>query len=106
MNRLKQLLGNRCKFLQFAPFAAALAAFFLLGVTAPSAGAAASKKDEPKNSHEYYKIHDHKVDPKLSPAQRARIQRDAALKKRQDQRKAIQDIMSGKQPASSGGGDK
>jgi hypothetical protein len=100
MNRL------RCKLLQFAPFVAALTAVFLLGVNVPLAGAAPSGNDQPKNSHDYYKIRDPKVDPKLSANKRARTQRDASFKKRQDVKKSIQDIMAGKQPASSGGGVK
>jgi hypothetical protein len=92
--------------LQFASFAAALTAFFLLGVNVPYAGANAPGKDTPKNSHEYYSIRDPKVDPKLSADKRARIQRDNVFKKRQELRKNIQDLMAGKQPASSGGGDK
>jgi hypothetical protein len=103
MNRL------RGKLLQFASFVAALTALFVLVVSVPFAGAAASGKGDPKNfknAHDYYKIRDPKVDPKLSSHERARVQRDAAFKKRQAQRKLIQDVMSGKQPASSGGGDK
>jgi hypothetical protein len=106
MNRLKQMLRNKCKPLLFAPFVAALTAFFILGVNVPYAGADHQRKDKPKNAHEHYRIHDSKVDPNLSPAQRARVQRDAAFKRRQDHKKAVQDIMSGKEPASSGGGDK
>jgi hypothetical protein len=101
--RIMNRLGS--KFLQLAPFAAALAALFVLGVSVPFAGAAPGK-DQPKNSHDYYKIRDPKVDPKLSSAQRARVQRDAAFQRRQAQRKMIQDVMSGKQPAASGGGVK
>jgi hypothetical protein len=109
MNRLMHMFQKRRTLLRFAPFVAALTAFFLLGINVPYAGAdhqGRQGKEEPKNSHDYYKIRDPKVDHKLSPAQRARVQRDAAHKKRQDHQKAVQDIMSGKQPARSGGGDK
>jgi hypothetical protein len=92
------------KFLQFAPFVTALTALFVLVVSVPFAGANAPGKDKPKNSHEYYSIRDPKVDPNLSADKRARIQRDASFKKRQDLKKNIQDLMAGK-PAS-GGGDK
>ncbi len=102
MNSFKQELRNTCKLLRFAPFAAALTAFFLLGVNVPAAGADATGKANPKNAHEYYRIHDPKIDHTLSAAKRARIQRDASLKKRQDLRKNIQDIMAGKQPSSGG----
>jgi hypothetical protein len=104
MNSIKQILGDRCKLLRFAPFVAALTAFFLLGVNVPAAGANAPGKDTPKNSHEYYSIRDPKVDSKLSADKRARVQRDTVFKKRQELRKNIQDLMAGK-PAS-GGGDK
>ncbi len=108
MSRFKQLLGNRSKLLQFAPVVAALIAFFMLGVNVPSAGANANAQgaDQPKNAHDYYKIRDPKVDPKMPSAQRSRIQRDASFKKRQDVKKSIQQIMSGSQPASHGGGAK
>ncbi len=109
MNRLKQMFRNRRKLLQFAPVVAALTAFFFLGVNVPFAGADANGKDNPqnyKNAHDYYKIRDPKVDPKLTSNERARIQRDTVFKKRQEIKKSIQDIMSGKQPAPSGGGDK
>ncbi len=106
MNRLRQMVWKRCRLLLFSPLVAAVTALFLLGVNVPCAGAAASDKDQPKNSKEYYKIRDPKVDPKMSPARRARIQRDAVFKKRQHVRKQIQNIMEGKQPESSGGGEK
>jgi hypothetical protein len=92
--------------LQFAPLVAALTAVFFLSVNVPFAGANAPGKDQPKNSHDYYKIRDPKVDPKMSSEKRSRIQRDAVQEKRQQNRKYIQDIMAGKQPAPSGGGDK
>ncbi len=105
MKRLMQLL----RILRLAPVVAALTAFFFLGVSAPLAGADDNGKGDPKNyknAHDYYKIRDPKVDQKLTTAQRARVQRDSVFKKRQENKKYIQDIMSGKQPTPSGGGDK
>ncbi len=109
MNRLMQMFRNRRKLLRIAPVVAALTAFLFLVVNVPLAGADANGKGSPKNyknAHDYYKIRDPKVDPKLTSGQRARVQRDSVFKKRQENKKYIQDIMAGKQPAPSGGGDK
>jgi len=78
----------------------AVIALFWGGINVTCAGADQSEK-HPKNSREYHSIRDPKVDPNLSPAQRARVQRDAAIKNRDNTRKFIQNIMAGKEPASS-----
>ncbi len=108
MKRLMQMFRNRRKLLRFAPVVAALTAFLFLVVNVPFAGADNGKGSPKnyKNAHDYYKIRDPKVDSKLTSAQRSRVQRDSVFKKRQEHKKNIQDIMSGKQPTRSGGGDK
>jgi hypothetical protein len=107
MRGLKRMLMNRCRLLLFAPFLVAVTA---LGINVTCAGANDSGKGQPKNSHDYYKIRDPKVDPKLSAEKRARVQRDDVFKKRQDARKFIQNVMAGDQGAPSdkkeGGGAK
>jgi hypothetical protein len=55
-----------------------------------------------------YAIRDHKVDPKLSPAARARAQRAADIKRRHDLKKSIEQVQQAKsadagQPGSKGG---
>ena len=100
---LKFRLGSRWKPLLVLPFIMAVTALFLGGINVTSVGADQSKK-HPKNAAEYHAIRDPKVDPNLSPAQRARVQRDAAIKNRENTRKFIQNIMAGKESASSQGG--
>jgi hypothetical protein len=97
MSRFKLMLWNRCKLLLFLPFVMAVTSLFLVGINVTSARAA----DQPKNAHDMYKIRDPKVDPKMSPAARARVQKNNAIKKKQDARKFMQDVVEGKQPASS-----
>ena len=103
MSGLKFKLRNSCKPLLLLPFILAVAALFLGGINVTSAGADQSGR-HPKNAAEYHAIRDPKVDPNLSPAQRARVQRDAAIKNRENTRKFIQNIMAGKESASSQGG--
>jgi hypothetical protein len=117
MSRITIMLKNRYKFLMFAPLVIAAMALLLMGIDVTSAAANSSEAkqknsqaDKPKNTHDLHKIRDPKVDSTLSPKQRARMQRDAAIKKRQDSKKFVQDVAEGKQPASSnqteGGGAK
>ena len=103
MSRLELKLRKGGKPLLYLPFVIAEIALFWGGIDVTRAGADQSEK-QPKNSHEYHAIRDPKVDPNLSPAQRARVQRDAAIKNRDNTRKFIQNIMAGKDPASSQGG--
>ncbi len=103
MNGLKFKLGNRCKSLLLLPFIMAVTALFWGGINVTSAGADQSEK-HPKNSHEYHAIRDPKIDPNLSPKERARVQRDAAIKNRENSRKFMQNVMAGKESASSQGG--
>jgi hypothetical protein len=103
MSGLKFKLRNRCKPLLLLPFIMAVTAHFWGGINVTCAGADQSEK-QPKNAHEYHAIRDPKVNANLSPAERARVQRDAAIKNRDNTRKFIQDIMAGKEPASSQGG--
>ena len=106
MSRLTVKLRSSCKRLLFLPFVLAVAALFWGGINVTRAGANQPDKNNhhPKNAHEYYKIRDPRVDPNLSPKQRARVQRDAAIKNRADARMFIQNIIEGKQPASSSQG--
>ena len=103
MSRLKLKFRNRCKFFLSLPFVMALTALFLGGINVTSAGADQSNKHHAKNSHEYHAIRDPKIDPNLSPANRARVQRDASIKNRQNARKFIQSVVEGKDAASSQG---
>jgi hypothetical protein len=96
MSRLTLQLRNRCKSLLFLSFVMAVTALFLGGINVTSAGANSS---EPKNSYEYHAIRDQKVDPNLHPAHRARLQREAAIKNRENTRKFIKDVMAGKDTA-------
>lgn len=100
---LKFRLGNRCKTLLVLPFIMAVTALFLGGINVTAAGADQSNK-HPKNAAEYHAIRDPKIDPNLSPAQRARVQRDAAIKNRENSRKFIQNVIAGKESSSSQGG--
>ena len=106
MSRLELKLRNSCKLLLFLPFVMAVTALFWGGITVTCAGADQSEKQlkDAKNSHEYHAIRDTKVDPKLSPKERARVQRDAAIKNRDNTRKFVQNTIAGKGPASSQGG--
>ena len=106
MSGLKFKLRNRCKPLLSLPFIMAVTALFWGGINVTCAGADQSEKQpkNAKNAHEYHAIRDPKVDPKLSPEQRARVQRDAAIKNRDNSRKFIQNVMAGKESASSQGG--
>jgi hypothetical protein len=103
MSGLKFKLRNRGKSLLLLPFIMAVTALFLGGINVTSAGADQSGK-HPKNAHEYHAIRDPKIDQNLSPAQRARVQRDAAIKNRENSRKFMQNVMAGKESASSQGG--
>lgn len=96
MSRLKTMVG---KYLLTAPVIMAVTALFLWGGVVTSAAADTAK---PKNAHEAYKIRDAKVDPKLSSAERAHLQRQNAIKKRQDARKFVEDAATGKLSASGG----
>jgi hypothetical protein len=101
MSRFKRKLRNSGKHLLFLPFVMAVTALFGGGINVTCAGADQKDKHNAKNSHEYHAIRDPRVDPNLSPKQRARVQRDAAIKNRADARMFIQNIMEGKQPAAS-----
>ena len=105
MSRLKLLLLNRCKLLQFATFVVAVTTL-LWGIDVTTVRA----ETTPADPLHPYAIRDPKVDPNLSPAQRARVQRDAAATKRKAARKFVKDVAEGKQPAASDkkdtGGDK
>ncbi len=46
-------------------------------------------------------IRDPRVDSNLTPAQRARLQRDASVKRRHAVKQLIHDVAEGKQPAAS-----
>jgi hypothetical protein len=104
MSRLTTMLRNRFRPLLFLPFVAAVMALLGGGMNLTYAGHHSSEKEGPKNSHEHYRIRDSRVDPKMSPKARARVQRDAAIKNRTDARLFIQGVMEGKQPASSSEG--
>jgi hypothetical protein len=106
MSGLKFKLRNRCKPLLSLPLVIAVIGLFWGGINVTSAGADQSEKQlkDIKNAHEYHAIRDTKVDPKLSPKERARVQRDAAIKNRENSRKFIQNIIAGKESASSQGG--
>jgi hypothetical protein len=106
MQRLKLKLRSSCRRLLFLPFVLAVAALFWGGINVTCAGADQKEKKNAKNSHEYHAIRDPRVDQNLTPKQRARVQRDAAIKNRADARMFIQNIMEGKQAASSEGGAK
>jgi hypothetical protein len=101
MRRLKCMLLNRCTLSLFAFFLAAVTA---LGINVTCAAANASDEAKPKNSHEAYAIRDPKVDPNMHPAERARVQREAVIKKRQDVRKFVQKMIEGEQGAAPGKG--
>ncbi len=93
-------LRESCKQLLLLPFVLAVAALFWGGVNVTIAGADQPDKHS-KNAHEFYKIRDPKVDPNLSPRERARVQRDAVVKNRADARMFIQRvIVEGQQPGS------
>jgi len=106
MRRLGIMLMNKCKPLLSLPFIMAVTALFWGGINVTWAGADQSEKQakDAKNTHEYHAIRDPKVNPKLSPKERARVQRDAAIKNRENSRMFIQNIMAGKEPAASQGG--
>jgi len=106
MSGLKFKLRNRCKTLLSLPFIMAVTALFWGGINVTCAGADQSEKQlkDAKNAHEYHAIRDPKLDPNLSPKERARVQRDASIKNRDNARKVMQNIMTGKEPASSQGG--
>jgi hypothetical protein len=59
------------------------------------AGAGPALADSPPNAR--YAIRDPKVDSRLSPAARARAQRAAAIKKKQDLTRYIQSVMESQQ---------
>lgn len=103
MSGLKFKLRSRCKPLLSLPVIMAVIALFFGGINVTGAGADQSHK-HPKNSREYHSIRDPKIDPNLSPAQRARVQRDAAIKNRENTRKFIQNVTAGKESSSSQGG--
>jgi hypothetical protein len=88
----KRLTPLLCKSL------ALTAAVLLLGISATYADQGSAPSD-PLNPH---KILDPKVDPNLTPDQRAKVQRDAAIQKRKDLRKFIKDVSEGKQSTTSG----
>lgn len=100
MKRLRSMLMNRCRLLMFAPFLVAVTAVLFGGIGLANAG---REPSEIKNSHDYYKIRDPKVNPKLHPKERARVQREAAIKNRENSRKLVRNIMEGKE---TGGGAK
>jgi hypothetical protein len=108
MSRLEMKLRSRCKRLLFLPFVLAVAALFWGGINVTCAGAdqGADQKDKhhAKNSHEYHAIRDPRVDSNLTPKQRARVQRETAIKNRADARMFIQNVMEGKQPAAASEG--
>ncbi len=94
MKRFVRMLRNRSRLLLSVPAVLALSALLLLGIDIGSA-AANNGKNQPKNSHEAYKIRDPKVSPNLSSRQRAIAQRDAAIKQRQDLKATIQRAIEG-----------
>lgn len=102
---MSSFMSRLRKYLLLAPAVAAVTALLLLGTGIRSA--MADNMDKPKNAHDAYKIRDPKVDPKMSPQQRARFQRDAQVKKRKDTRKFVEGVMAGKiQAAGNNGGAK
>ena len=92
---MSRFMSSLRKYLLLASVVIAVTALLLLGTGVRSAAADPVDK-KAANAHEAYRIRDPKVDPKMSPVQRARIQRDAEVKKRQDTRKFINDVMAGK----------
>jgi hypothetical protein len=86
--RLKRMNLYRLKPLLFALLTA-------LAVASVCGAATTSTQRYPQNYANAYTAHairDHKVDPHLSPAARARAQRDAAIKKKKDLQNYIQSL--------------
>ena len=102
---MSRFMSSLRKYLLLAPAVTAVTAILLLGTGIRSAAADPMGDKNPKNAHEAYRIRDPKVDPKMSPTERARIQRDAEIKKRKDTRKFIEGVMSGKVQAAGNKGD-
>lgn len=75
-----------------------LAAVLLSGIGAANAGQSVQPY---ANAHTSHVIRDRSVDPKLPPAARARALKAAAIKKKQEARKFIEDVAVDEQGAAS-----
>jgi hypothetical protein len=62
----------------------------------PAGGIGAARAESP------YAIRDHKVDPKLPPAARARLLRAEAIKKKHDLKKVVEQQVAAEQAAAPG----
>jgi hypothetical protein len=95
---------NSSKSLVFMAIAMAIAVTALSwGFDVTAANADTSAQGQP---NAIFAIRDPKVDPNLSPKQRAQVQRDAFIKQRKETRKFIKDMAEGKKPAASEKSDK
>ena len=88
---------NRFKAMMFTALVVAVTALLWGNVAMADTAATA----QPNAVHA---IRNPNVDPKLSPAQRARAQRQASINKSKATKKFIQSVVEGKQPASSDNG--
>jgi hypothetical protein len=94
---LKFIHMNRCRFLKLAPLLVAITTL-LWGVNVTGVRADTTEADR----RPPHAIRDPKVDPNLTPAQRARVTRKAEFKKKQDVRKYVKDVVEGEQSAPPG----
>lgn len=80
-----------------------LAAVLLSGVGGAHAERIVQQYANAQTSHV---IRDRSIDPKLSPAARARAMKAASIKKKEEARKFIQNVAEGEQAAASAGREK